>query len=409
MSERQRWRNVKGRASRVTAPRERLVVGAVDLASRLLAPFLGTRATPGRPIREVLVLRLDRIGDVLMSLPALHALRQALPEARIRLAVGEWSREVAEDAPVDEVLVWNAPWAGRPDEGASTLPEIFARARALRSLPLDLAIDLQGDVRAVWLMAMTGAKRRAGYANTGSSALLTDIVDLDEDLNFVEQNRRAIDTALGARSPRSPFRWLSPERRRAGREALEARLVAAGRPRTQAPVIGIHPGAGRAIKEWPVDRYAELARRLSEEFGATLLLTGSASEANLTARIREAAPSACLDLAGELNLGALAEHMSACDAFVSGDTSALHFACALDVPSVSIFGPSDPGRYFSGGVDGFGGEKPHLVVAADLWCRPCNLIRRPPAECSRRPAPECLEGITVEAVMSACRALMSRA
>src|SRR5690348_11471781 len=118
MPTRRRWRNVKGTSSRVTAPGERLLVGAASLGASFVAPFLG-QAPIALP-RDILVLRLDRIGDVLMSLPALHALRAALPESRITLAVGRWSREVAGDAPVDEIVEWSAPWVGRKDEGAST-------------------------------------------------------------------------------------------------------------------------------------------------------------------------------------------------------------------------------------------------------------------------------------------------
>jgi ADP-heptose:LPS heptosyltransferase len=367
-------------------------------AARLVAPFL-SRSLSDRP-REVLVLRLDRIGDVLMSLPALHALREALPDAKIRFAVGEWSREIANDAPVDEVLVWSAPWVGRPDEGASSAAELFEAARSRRAMKPDLAIDLQGDLRALWLMAATGASKRIGYANTGSAALLTGVVDLDEDVNFVEQNRRAIDIAVGRTLPRKPFRWIDDKRRREGRERLVAAFTEAGIKPTR-PIVGIHPGAGRSIKEWPLERFVELGRRLTAERGATLVLTGSALERPRTRVIQAALPDATVDLSGGLSLGTFAEVMSASDAFISGDTSAMHFACALGVPSVTIFGPSDPKRYFSGGDQGFGAGGPHIALAPSLWCSPCNLIRRPPVECDQAPAPECLTQITTQAVFDA--------
>src|SRR5918999_6403925 len=116
---------VKGTRSRVYAPAERLAVRALDLPGRLAHGLWRAVRRPGPPppldpaaVREVLVVRLDRIGDVLMSLPALHDLRAALPAARIRLAVGAWSEAIARSAPVDEVLVWSAPWVGRASEGA---------------------------------------------------------------------------------------------------------------------------------------------------------------------------------------------------------------------------------------------------------------------------------------------------
>lgn len=379
-------------------PRERLVVAAASVAARLVSPFLKAAATA--PPKEILVLRLDRIGDVLMSLPAIHALREMLPDAKLRLCVGEWSREIAADAPVDEVLVWSAPWAGRPHEGAASATALFNQARARRIQPPDLAIDLQGDLRAIWLMSATGARARVGYANTGSAALLTAVVDLDEDVNFVEQNYRAIETALGRSVPRRPFRWLGHDRRLRGRERLKEALAAQGLA-ASGPVVGLHPGAGRKIKEWPVERFIELGSRLIHEKGATLVLTGSAEEGTRTAKIAEALGTEVLDLTGKLQLGDLAETMTAFDAFVSGDTSAMHFACALGVPSVAIFGPSDPGRYFSGGHLGFGSAAKHIALAPKIWCSPCNLIRRPPEECDQAETPECLMEVSTAAAFDA--------
>ena len=403
MSRRRRWQNVKGRASRVTEPRERFMSALASAGAGLIAPFLPSPAT--RPPAEILVLRLDRIGDVLMTLPAIAGLREEFPEAKVRLAVGVWSLEIARDAPVDEVLVWSAPWVGRRDEGALSVSELLRVARSSR-VP-DLAIDLQGDLRAMWLMAATRARARVGYANTGSAALLTSIVDLDEEASCVEQNYRAIETAIGRKIPRKSFRWLSEERRTRGRNRLALGLAEAGL-RERGPVVGIHPGAGRRIKEWPLERYVALGRRLVSETGATLVVTGSAGESAKAAALRLALPGEVLDLTGKLGLGEFAEVMSAFHGFVSGDTSAMHFACAIGVPSVTIFGPSDPQRYFSGGDLGFQSGQKHIALSPSLWCSPCNLIRRPPQECDFAPTPECLAAVSTEQVFDAIGSVLAR-
>ena len=404
MSRRRRWQNVKGLATRVTDAREKLLVGAASAAAMVVAPFL--RSVTKVPPRDILVLRLDRIGDVLMSLPALHALRETFPEARIRLAAGRWSLDVARDAPVDEVIEWSAPWVGRASEGAVSMNDLLARARRFGTSPPDVAIDLQGDVRAIWLMALTGARRRVGYANTGSRALLTDVVALDEDVSFVEQNYRAIDAAVGHRVVRAPFRWLDEERRRRGKARL-AQILASGSAVSSGPVVGIHPGAGRAIKEWPIDRFATVAKHLHADVGARFVVTGSASEKPRTAALATAIGPSAVDQGGAFDLPALAEIIAAFDVFLSGDTSAMHFACALGTPSVAIFGPSDPGRYFSGGVHGFDSGGRHVALAPlDLWCAPCNLIRRPPQECAAAPLPDCLAGIDADRVTRAMLELL---
>src|SRR5262245_155990 len=117
MSRRRRWQPVKGTGNRIYEPSERLLAGVLDLPGRFtLGMWKARRGAPAidpASVRRVFVLRLDRIGDVFMSLPALADLRAALPHAHIRLAVGQWSAEATRTAPVDDVLIWNAPWVGR--------------------------------------------------------------------------------------------------------------------------------------------------------------------------------------------------------------------------------------------------------------------------------------------------------
>jgi ADP-heptose:LPS heptosyltransferase len=342
-------------------------------------------------LREVLVLRLDRLGDVVMSLPALADLRASLPGARIRLAVGAWSEDVARSAPVDEVLVWNAPWVGRPSEGGSGLFDLAARARALRHEGLDLAIDLQGDVRAALLLRLSGARVRVGYANTGGGWLLTHVVPLDETVSWVEQNRRAVAAVVGPAQERRTVDPLSDEERGFARRLL-ANLALDGRR----PLVGIHPSGGRPVKQWAVERWGAVGSRLQRELGATILVTGSAADRGLAARLAQGLDTRPVDLTGRLTVRETLSVIAALDLFLSPDTGPMHLACAAGTPSVSVFGPSDPVRYFSGG-DGRPGTR-HVVVRRELWCSPCNLIRKPPRECTGLDGPECLRLVEADEV-----------
>jgi ADP-heptose:LPS heptosyltransferase len=406
MPRRQRWTPVRGTANRIYDPAERLLLGALDLPGRALFALRRGGDPAGPPpeaAREVLVLRLDRIGDVVMSLPALHDLRRALPQARIRLAVGRWSEAVARRAPVDEVLVWSAPWVGRAAEGAWSHLALARAARALRALRLDLALDLQGDVRASGLMFLSGARHRVGYANTGGAYLLTRVVPLDETVSFVEQNRRAVEVALGAASARS----AAPPPLAADDGARAARVLAEAGLASRRPLVGIHASGGRAIKQWPLARWREVAARLQRAFGAAIVLTGSATDGALAAEVAAGLPEPAFDLTGRLDVGESLAAIAALDLFLSPDTGPMHMAAAVDTPSVSIFGPSDPARYFSGG-SGAPGTR-HVVVRAELWCSPCNLIRKPPAECRVPEGPECLRLVTADAVYEAAARLLAEA
>ena len=407
MPKRRRWTPVKGETSRVYDPLERALLGAADAVGRVgfgalawLWPPPGQAADP-RPVREVLVLRLDRIGDVIMSLPALAELRAALPDARVRLAVGRWSAEIAESAPVNEVLVWSAPWVGRPDEGAESFAALLAKAASLRRHSLDLAIDLQGDVRASLLLWRSGAKKRVGYANTGGRYLLSDVVALDETVSWVEQNRRAVACALGrAPVPAARLPVLTEQDRDFAGRLIENRGL-----EHQRPLVAIHPSGGRRIKQWPVSRWREVAARLQRDFGATILITGSAKDAPLAGELSRGLERRPIDLTGRLALRETLALLERLDLVLSPDTGAMHMACAVDSPSVSVFGPSDPVRYFSGGGGQTGTR--HVVVRAELWCAPCNLIRKPPTECARAEAPECLALVSVDAVYREAAAMLA--
>lgn len=393
MPRRQRWTPVRGTANRVYHPLERGLLAAADLGGRLAFAALraagaaGPGAGPASEVREVLVLRLDRMGDVLMSLPAIAAVRAALPRARLRLAVGRWSEEIARRAAVDDVLVWSAPWAARPGELADSPRALWRRARALRADAIDLGLDLQGDFRSAILLAATGARRRVGYANTGGAYLLTDVVPLDETVSWVEQNLAAAAMAVGGAPAPSidPLRAADPET--TSRLLEELGLAAAPRP-----LVGIHPSGGRTVKQWDPARWGEVAARLEGEFGATVVLTGSAEDRPLAPSVAGALRHPPVDVMGRLAPRETMALIAGLDLFLSPDTGPMHMACAVGTPSVAVFGPSDPARYFSGR-----GPR-HVAVHASLWCSPCNLIRRPPAECAGPEPPECLRLVGVEAV-----------
>jgi ADP-heptose:LPS heptosyltransferase len=170
------------------------------------------------------------------------------------------------------------------------------------------------------------------------------------------------------------------------------------------PLVGLHPSGGRLVKQWPVERWSAVAARLQQEFGASILVTGSAADRELAARVSKDLPKKPLDLTGRLGVRETMALLAHLDLFLSPDTGPMHMACAVATPSVTVFGPSDPLRYFSGG-SGAAGTR-HVVLRAELWCSPCNLIRKPPQECSGPKPPECLDLVPVEAVYEAAARLL---
>jgi ADP-heptose:LPS heptosyltransferase len=377
---------------RIYDPRERLLLAGADALLRGVSLVSGLRAGCDLPdvrtVESVLALRLDRLGDLITTLPALELLRKALPEVRLELAVGSWNEPVARRLPfIDRVRVVDAPWSAWGKKAS------FSGARAaLGRDRFDLALDFQGDVRVVLLMALSGAKLRAGYGDTGGDYLLTHRARWNEKRSWYDQNVdlvRALFPEVEPKGPIRPYNFVTDEDRR------EASLLVDAWKR---PIVGIHPSAGRSLKEWEPEKFAALADGLSE--CASVVLTGSDSDRPLVERILETTATRPPKLLG-LSLPTFAAVIERLDAFVTGDTGPMHLSHAVGTPNVAIFGPSDPVRY--GPDESLGLRR---VVRSSVYCSPCNMIRRPPAECASLPTPECLSTVTVDQVLRAVREML---
>jgi ADP-heptose:LPS heptosyltransferase len=375
--------------------RERALVAAADrvLAAGAAAtrPFR-RRRLPGR-LRRILVLRLERIGDLLMTLPAIADLRSAAPDAEIDLIVGSWNAELAGVvAPATRVQTLDAAWLAREGGGAG-LPSLLRAARQWRRADYDLAINFEPDIRSNLLIAASGADWTAGYRSGGGGSLLDVALDYDTRSHTADNARRLVSTVLdGAPAPPGGRLLVVP------REAHEraARLLAAARR----PLVGVHVSGGRAIKQWDPDRFADVARRLITASGATIVLTGSAADRPLVLAVMRSLPAlSVIDATGEVDLLTLAAVLERLDLLITGDTGPMHLGVAVGVPVVAVFGPSDPARY--------GPRGPHdRVVRFDLPCGPCNRIRLPPARCVGH-TPDCLAGVSVDNVVRAAMSVLA--
>lgn len=379
--------------------RERMLVGAADRALQAAAAVvrpLRRRHPPAVPGR-ILLVRLERIGDLLMTLAAIGDVRRLVPEAEIDLVVGTWNAALAKTIRgVTRVRTLDAAWLTR-DEGGLGLASLARAARAWRPDHYDLVINFEPDIRSNLLVAMSGARWTAGYRSGGGGALLDLALDYDNSAHTTDNARRLVARALGAPESRSappaaPI--VIPEAARA--EA--ARRIAGAR----GPLVGLHASGGRAVKQWDVDRFAEVARRLVAERGATIVLTGSAGDRPLVDRLKRELPAdRAIDVSGALDLVELAALVAELDLLVTGDTGPMHIAAAMATPIVAVFGPSDPARY---------GPRGPLdrIVRVDLPCSPCNRIRLPPARCIGH-TPDCLALVGVDSVFAAAVSVLDAA
>jgi ADP-heptose:LPS heptosyltransferase len=379
--------------------RERTLVGTADLMLRAVAPVLRVaRRAPHVPPRRILLLRLERIGDLLMSLDAIADVRQAAPGATIDLVVGSWNAGLARCIPgIDHLETLDPAWLAR-DEARAGLAAALRQARSWSARQYDLAINFEPDIRSNMLLALSRAARTVGYRTAGGGALLDIALRYDPTTHTTDNARRLVAAVLDV-PPRAAAARLeiSADLRERALDILVHPGPLTPRSTRQAPrpLIGVHASGGRAIKQWDLDRFAEIATRAIRTHGATIVLTGSAADRTLVDTVKRDLPAArVIDVAGALDLPALAAVLGELDLLVTGDTGPMHLAAAVGTPVVAVFGPSDPNRYAPR-------DAMHHIVRVDLPCSPCNRIRLPPERCTGH-TPDCLTGVDIEMV---CRAI----
>lgn len=320
---------------------------------------------------RILVVRPDHLGDVLLSGPALAALRAARPGARIDLMVGPWSAAVAARLPgPDEVRTADLP-PYRRGAGPSRLGRLAAlprEARRLRSARYDAALVLRDDdYWGAWLAALAGIPLRIGHDEPGPRPFLSHaLAPAERPAHVAAAALALVAAAVGApaaSTPESaPLRIaLRPEDHEAAARAMAAL------PKGRAP-LAIHPGSGAAVKAWRPDDWAEVARALTQD-GETVLLTGGPGEREEVAELAALLGRPTLDLAGRTELGGLAAVYARCRLVLGVDSGPLHLATAVGTPSVRLYGPADADRFGP-----WGAPARHAALRASLPCAPCGRL-----------------------------------
>jgi heptosyltransferase-2 len=284
---------------------------------------------------KILVRAANWVGDAVLSLPALRAIRERNPEAHIAVLARPWVAGLyCREQCCDERITAPRTWSGR-----------LRLARALRQRRFDAAILLPNSFEAALVARLAGIRERIGYNRDGRGFLLTAAIpppqpgDIPrhESLYYLEMLRRA--GIIPELPPPAPILLDGiEEARRVGRERFEAMGF-------RQPVIGISPGAENSrAKQWPPERFVEAATLLATSLGAAAAVFGSPSEQTLGRQVAEQIRrNGCrvLNLAGETTLEQFVEMAAACRVFLSNDSGAMHVASALGVPTVAVFGPTD--------------------------------------------------------------------
>jgi heptosyltransferase-2 len=329
---------------------------------------------------KILVRATNWVGDAILALPALRALRVKWPEAEICVLARPYVADIYRGQQVaDRLLPYDVRgehhgWGGRE-----------RLAEELRGQRFDLAVLFQNAFDAAWLAWRAGIPQRVGYARDGRSLLLTRAIAVPrpgeipthEQFYYLELLRRAgwLDALKG--EEHIPLTVSDAQRQ----QAAEALRKAGARAQALRVAIGAGASYGSA-KCWPPARFAALAGALQAQFDCDVILFGTASEASVSQAIIAEMKRPPIDLTGQTAIADLPALLSQCHLFIGNDSGAMHVAAAVRLPVVAVFGPTDP--------HGTAPVTPRCTVVQDKpHCSPCFLRRCPiDHRCMTRIAPE---------------------
>jgi lipopolysaccharide heptosyltransferase II len=356
----------------------------LTLEAHARAPAVTPHRAWGSDVKRILCIRLDNLGDVLMTTPALHALRCSAPQRQITLLtsrVGAAAARHLDD--VDAVIEYDAPWV-KQDAPIDFHRDLAMRER-LAAGDFDAAVIFsvysQNPLPAAMLCHLSGIDRRLAHCRENPYGLLTDWVaetEPQQGTRHEVERQLALVAHVGAETEDQRMRFnVSPEDR--------ARLRQHGLA-LDAPYFVIHPGASAASRRYPIERFAQVAASLASLISHPIYVTGGRDEAALSAHLSAAHPNV-FDLAGTLDLGELAALIQDASVLISNNSGPVHLASALGTPVVDLYALTNPQH--------MPWQTSNRVLYHDVPCRWCY----------RSVCPEghhaCLNGVAVEDVVAA--------
>ena len=293
-------------------------------------------------LENILIIKPSSLGDIVLTLPALTALRKSFPDAKISWLIRPEFAPLLENNPhLTDIIAFDRKLLGKAWFHPYAFASLLSLISRLRRSKFDAVIDLQGLFRTASLAWLSGCKKRFGMANARELAhvFYTHKVDQDEYcIHLVDYYLKIIQTA-GAFETQVQF--ILPQDPIAA-DAISSLLTSLGvRPDNYAVFV---PGSAHTDKCWPIQRFAALADKISSRFHLPTVAVGTASEKDTVESLKNLANVPIANLAGQTSLSELVALLKAARLVVSNDTGPGHIAAALAVPLVMIFGRSNPAR-----------------------------------------------------------------
>ncbi|HEX3724355.1 MAG TPA: glycosyltransferase family 9 protein [Nitrolancea sp.] len=347
-----------------------------------------------RQVQSVVLIRLDNLGDVLVTTPAIHAVRVSLPQAHLTLLASPVGAQVGRLNPdIDDVIVYEAPWM----DPWSTLPQLPEREQQmialLKTRSFDGAIIFtsyhQSSLPAAYLCYLAGIPLRVAASIDGPGSLLTTRHKHPE--RMMHEVERGLDLvgALGITTDETDLVLSVPLQ-----VQDEISLLLSQRAvNPEKPLVVIHPGCSMPARTYPWELFAEVADRLIEQLDVAVVLTGADAERDLVEQIQTHMSQRAVSVAGDLSFAAFCGLIETADLTITNNTGPMHLAAALKTPVIALFALTNPPEQWGPW------HVKHLQLYHDVPCRICYQRVCPYSH-------ECLRLVTPSMVVSAAATML---
>lgn len=345
---------------------------------------------PTTAVKNILIVRLSAIGDVVHALPVAHAVRKKYPRAEISWIVEEKAYELVETNPyLDRVILlpknqWKKEFS---NQKWKTLKKVKRYFQELKKYNFDFVLDIHGLFKSGLTTFFSGANIRYGPADGREGSTLFYNHKIEPPPVKVHQVERNLylAQAIGADTDDVDYGITV-------REEEKKKIDLILEPESE-EIIAINPFTTWTSKDWPRKRFAELADRLKQKLDCKIVITGGPGDVEGVQEICSMMDKKSLNLAGKTSIRELAELYRRVDLFIGGDTGPLHLAAAVNTPCIALMGPTTPETH---GPYGEG----HTVIHKDLECKGC--WKR---ECKKGDR-SCMKKIEVDEVFFAVRKML---
>jgi len=328
--------------------------------------------------KRILVIKLSAVGDVILSIPSIRALRTEYPEAWIAVLVGRKSRKIIRNCPyVNDTIVYEEV------AGKNRLSALFKMAKVLFKENFDIVIDFQNNKISHCLAFLSGARVRAGHPNRKWSFLLNKKTKTSSNAVISPLDHQfQVLKLLGFEPANKRLElWSEPWEDEKVKEFLDSEWLAPSQT-----LVGINPGSSLRwpTKQWPIENFAKICDELAKR-NIRVVITGSPEDAPRTEELLRLTRNKPINAVGKTSITELIALIKRCHVFISSDSAPMHVAASVDAPLIAIFGPTDPKRHLVP-------PSYYQVFWKEIQCSPCYLRSCPIGLI-------CMKKITVQEVL----------